>query len=546
MLSSTLRQFSIKQRLIVLNISALLGILVLFGITLSNTESNLYTLKKEENKHIVEVARSLVAHHYGLQQSGVLSEHEAQTAALAALQNLRFDKTNYFWVNDQTPTMIMHPIKPALDGKNIANVQDPNGKYLFKEMVATVQSSGSGFVDYQWPKPNSEVPADKISYVSGFSPWGWVIGSGMYLDDIEVFYNQLIWQLVLAITVIFSGLALFGWFISKSIMEPINNTCQDLIQISTGQWDLTKQFDETGKDEISVLIKHINMFTQKLHQTIQQMSSSSDNLYQSSANINQVTRLSKNLGDEQNNSVNLLVSDIDSIYASITDVSNSANDAHMLTKDAQMNTAAGNQSVNATLADIAELDTHIDSVNMVINQLASETQNIGTVLDVIRGIAEQTNLLALNAAIEAARAGEQGRGFAVVADEVRTLASRTSNSTAEIQTMIKSLQEGASAAVNAVQISKDVSAKTKEKAVIANQSLQAVNKLMADVMAQNERIVTSMRTQESAAGSLSAQVNSLADIAQKSVSSNEALSESSHALKTNGEQMQDVITQFKI
>jgi len=197
MLSSTLRQFSIKQRLIVLNISALLGILVLFGITLSNTESNLYTLKKEENKHSVEVARTLVAHHYGLQQSGVLSEHEAQTAALAALQNLRFDKTNYFWVNDQTPTMIMHPIKPTLDGKNIANVQDPNGKYLFKEMVDTVQSSGSGFVDYQWPKPNSEVPADKISYVSGFSPWGWVIGSGMYLDDIEVFYNQLIWQLVL-------------------------------------------------------------------------------------------------------------------------------------------------------------------------------------------------------------------------------------------------------------------------------------------------------------------------------------------------------------
>jgi methyl-accepting chemotaxis protein len=139
--------------------------------------------RAEKTRQLVQAAYGVIQHFHSEQLAGKLSEADAQRTAMAVIKSLRYDTSEYFWINDMEPRMIMHPGKPALDGTQIGAMADPNGKQLFIEMVDKVKREGGGFVDYMWPKLGSGQPVGKISYVQGFAPWGWVIGSGVYTDD---------------------------------------------------------------------------------------------------------------------------------------------------------------------------------------------------------------------------------------------------------------------------------------------------------------------------------------------------------------------------
>ena len=136
-------------------------------------------------RQTVELAHALIAYHHDEAKRGVYSMEEAQVRAKAALKPLRYSGSEYFWINDMQPRMVMHPIKPELDGKDLSQTKDPNGKALFVAFVDTVKANGSGFVEYMWPKPGADQPAQKLSYVKGFEPWGWVVGSGVYIDNVN-------------------------------------------------------------------------------------------------------------------------------------------------------------------------------------------------------------------------------------------------------------------------------------------------------------------------------------------------------------------------
>ena len=140
--------------------------------------------------HVVESAHGALVHFHALETSGKLSREQAQQQAVAAVKALRYEGSEYFWINDMHPTMIMHPIKPELDGKDLSATADPNGKKLFVEFVDEVKRNGAGFVAYYWPKPGADRPVPKISYVKGFAPWGWVIGSGIYVDDVDAEFRS--------------------------------------------------------------------------------------------------------------------------------------------------------------------------------------------------------------------------------------------------------------------------------------------------------------------------------------------------------------------
>ena len=161
-----------------------LCIALLCGAAGWQTYDRLFDAKRAELQHLAEVARSLVEKEHRRMVEGELPEAEAKASALAAVADLRYDGTNYFWINDMTPAMVMHPIKPKLDGKNLSSHTDPNGKHLFVEFVDVIRASGAGFVGYAWPRPGSDEPVAKESYVIGFAPWGWVIGTGVYVDDL--------------------------------------------------------------------------------------------------------------------------------------------------------------------------------------------------------------------------------------------------------------------------------------------------------------------------------------------------------------------------
>ena len=481
-----------------------------------------------------------------MQQKGELTKEQAQQKSLKIISNLRYDTNNYFWVNDYTPNMIMHPIKPQLNGKSVANVKDPDGKNLFVDMVNITRSKGKGFVYYKWAKPGFDEPVDKIGFVRGFTPWQWIIGTGTYLDDIDATFAEQRNRVILDSIVIALIIVGLSYIIGNSILLPTRSAANLMKDIAQGEGDLTNSLDNSGQDEISRLSTYFNDFTEKMRQSLQDVSKNTAQVLEHSEAIAGASDTTQSLIQSQNDITAQVATAMEQMTSQIKEVSDNASSAEQAANDARNNTSDGKQIISHTIDQMQSLSTNIDDVSNVVASLASESDNIGSVLDVIRGIAEQTNLLALNAAIEAARAGEQGRGFAVVADEVRTLANRTEQSTNEIQQMIQKLQTGAQEAVSAVKVSQDISVKTVEQTTKADDSLSEIDRLMEVISDMNTQIARATEQQSQAADEVNLRINDLAGMTDESLATTEQLSETSQQLKVSSNGMSEVVGRFKI
>lgn len=541
-----LRRFTIQQRLSMLVGLIIIGITMLVSFSLLTGYESLLSQKKSANKNLVESSYTIIEHFYSLEQQGSLSEEQAKKQALAVIGSLRYDKNNYFWINDFIPTMVMHPIKPQLNGKSVANVKDPDGTLLFINMVNVVKEIGQGFVPYKWEKPGFDKPVDKISFVKGFTPWQWIIGSGTYLDDIDTIFSKqrnMLMTVSLIITFIVIGLS---YIIGKSIILPTYYASSLMKDIAQGEGDLTCTLDDNGQDEISRLSRYFNEFTGKMRQSLQDVSENTSQVLGHAEAVSGASNTAQNLIQSQNDITVQVATAMEEMTSQIREVSDNANSAEQAANDARGNTSNGKEIISNTITQMQSLSSNIDNVSQVIASLASESDNIGSVLDVIRGIAEQTNLLALNAAIEAARAGEQGRGFAVVADEVRTLANRTEQSTNEIQKMIQKLQAGAQNAVSAVKVSQDISLQTVEQTAKADDSLSEIDRLMEVISDMNTQIARATEQQSQAADEVNLSINDLAGMTNESLATTEQLRETSQQLKVSSNGMSEVVGRFKI
>lgn len=228
---------SIGARIVLATLIATGCVVWLAASGIQATQTLLMQEKRLATRHLVETAHAVLAHFAALASSGRLTEPQAQQAALAAVRALRYDEREYFWINDMHPRMLMHPIRPELDGKDLTDNKDPTGKRLFVEFVETVRRSKEGFVDYQWPKPGQTEPVAKISYVKGFEPWGWVIGSGIYIDDV----NAAVWARVraqgLVVIALAIGSVIGGWLLRRSIARPIAAAVEVAQAIAGGKLD---------------------------------------------------------------------------------------------------------------------------------------------------------------------------------------------------------------------------------------------------------------------------------------------------------------------
>jgi len=211
-----------------------LGILVVKGLGLMELRKVMLEDRQVKTQHIVEAAHTVVKSFATKATAGVISVDEAKKSALKAVESMRYGGTEYFWVNDMNAVVLMHPIKPKLNGKNLADLKDKEGTRIFTEFVSTVKKDGAGFVGYLWPKPGFEEPVRKISYVKGFKDWGWVIGSGIYLDDVDTeFKSELIVSgSILAGTLLLAGL--FAFFIGRSITGPIQQITDSMEGLAQG------------------------------------------------------------------------------------------------------------------------------------------------------------------------------------------------------------------------------------------------------------------------------------------------------------------------
>ena len=542
---SSLRTLPISRRLWLILLSSIVMLLVLAGLMLQQIHGDLYKAKALKTRHVVESAMGVLKHFQGL-ESGGLAREDAQKQAMEVIRGLRYDQDDYFWINDMTPVMVMHPTNPKLEGQNLSGLKDPDGKFLFNEMVALAKQSGSGQVDYRWPKPGSAEPVPKISYVELFQPWGWILGSGIYVDDVQTEFREQALRAVGILVVITLLLAALVTLIARSIARPLDEAVSAMANIASGEADLTRSLDNHGRDELTALGGHFNAFTGKLRGVIGESLQAAGSLNEASQSLGEIAGNAQQHSQQQSQQMELVATAINEVSYAVQDVAKNAEHAASEVRLAEQQALQGQQNIDGSLRQIDQLSATIDQAVQVMQNLAQESTQIGSVLEVIRSIAEQTNLLALNAAIEAARAGEQGRGFAVVADEVRMLAQRTQQSTAEIQGMIERLQGNSEAAVKVINASSQASQQTVEQARQAGESLSQIAASLRNLTGLNASIASATLQQSHVVDDINHNVTQAATLAHENALAADHSSEASRHLGELAGQLNRLLGQFRV
>jgi methyl-accepting chemotaxis protein len=539
-----LRNIPISRRLWLILLTSILMLLTLAGLMLKQNHDDLHGAKALKTRHVVETVSGILRHFHNLEGQG-LDREQAQQRASAVIRELRYDRGDYFWIEDLDTRMVMHP-NANLEGKRMAGTRDPDGKALFDEMVTVANRDGSGLVHYRWPKPGSDMPLEKVSYVELFKPWGWIVGSGIYIDDVQVeFRRQLVQAFVIVMTIalLLSALILL---IARSIASPLAQVVNAMENIASGEADLTHNLDSRWRDELAAVSRHFNGFTSKLRSVIGQSVQTADSLDKASHSLGEIAGDSQRHSQQQSQQMELVAAAIHEVSYAVQEVAKNAEHAANEVRQADQQARQGQHNIDSSLRQIDQLSDTIGQAVDVIQSLAQESTQIGSVLEVIRAIAEQTNLLALNAAIEAARAGEQGRGFAVVADEVRLLAQRTQQSITQIQVMIERLQGNSQAAVKVINASSQAAQQTVEQARETGESLSQIITALRNLTQLNASMASATLEQSHVVEDINQNVIRAASLAHENALAADQSNEASQKLRQLAGQLNGLLGQFRV
>jgi len=374
-----------------------------------------------------------------------------------------------------------------------------------------------------------------------------VVGQIVTLNDYtQSFAEQSSFNLMAYLSValiIVSAMVVLFWYMNRSL-SPLQQAVSSLKRVADG--DLTTAISVSGNDEIGQLEQAMHSTTTQLHEIVQGINDITDKLSTAAGSMSEITTTTRGGVEQQKSGVEQVATAMNEMTATVQEVARNAAGAADAAQNADAESQTGHAEVQRTVESIDTLANGLEHARQVLQELQSGTENISSILDVIRGISEQTNLLALNAAIEAARAGEQGRGFAVVADEVRTLASRTQQSTQEINGMIQQLQTGVGDAVEAMATSHERANDTVKQASLAGQSLESITRAVATINEMNLMIATGAEEQSAVAEEINRNVVEINQIADMTAAGAQHTAQSSDELSSLADNLKQVVGQFKV
>jgi methyl-accepting chemotaxis protein len=483
---------------------------------LLNLRSTLLEEKELKTRHVVETAYGVVEHFYNLSKEGKLSANEAKSTAVTILKGLRYEKEEYFWINDMRPYMVMHPYKPELDGKDLSGFTDPKGNKLFVNFVEKVKSQKAGFVHYLWPKPGMKEPVPKISYVQGFEPWGWVIGSGIYIDDVNQAFWSRVWLYALLIMGIIGGICAVSWVVAHGL----NNGLMAVLS-ATGKaegGDLTARVALDSRDELGQMGQALNRMLEGFHDSMQQVQQAANHTASASQQLAAGGEQLSSGAQEQASSLEETAASLEEMTSTVKQNADNARQANQLAVSAREGAEKGGTVVKKAVASM--------------EMITRSSKQIAEIIITIDEIAFQTNLLALNAAVEAARAGEQGRGFAVVASEVRALAQRSAAASKEIKALIT-----------------DSVGKVEEGARLVNESGENLMGIVGGVKKVADLIAEiTAASQEQAQGivQVNKAVMQMDTVTQQNAAQTEELNSTAQTLAAQAEELSAQVARFKL
>jgi methyl-accepting chemotaxis protein len=589
-----MRKFSIAARLYML---VGLAIAIFAGVMTFALNYSFSELEAERKAGLAQMDATAIAifkKYHALETAGTMKREEAQKAAADVISSMRYGGSGYFWINDMHPTMVMHPIKPELNGKDLSQNKDPNGKFLFVEFVNTVKASGEGFVDYYWPKPGADAPVLKYSHVVGFEPWGWIVGTGVYADDLAALYWQnALWA---AVATVAGALVIIGiaFAIVRSVVGPLGRVKAQMAAVAEEQSGV-EITDQVFNDEAGDMAKALVVLRDSVEERRQMRGREASQQQAIESERRQREEGARATAEQQDHAIRSLgqgleklaagdltvtLDDIGDNYAKLRDDFNAAaaslhdviqaiagssavvnesadsiGDAtNMLARRTEQQAASLEETAGALAEITATVQTAADRATeasrmveqtktsagrsgaivrdavTAMGRIEESSSRIGQIISVIDEIAFQTNLLALNAGVEAARAGEAGRGFAVVAQEVRELAQRSATAAREIKTLI---QNSASEVEGGVALVRST-----------GEALVEIEGLVNQVNDQVAQITTAAREQATGLKEINHSVNEMDQMTQKNAAMVEETSAASQTLVTESDTLRTLLAKF--
>jgi len=392
-----MRSKSIRFRIFTLIGFLLLPVCILVQFFILPTfEEKIYEGKHANTRYAVEIALGTINKFYKDFKDNKISEEVAKTEALKAIKDLRYNEKEYFWINDMLPKMLMHPINEKLIGKDLGQNKDAKGKFLFVEMVDIVKKDKAGFLNYYWERPGETVPVPKISYIQGFEPWGWIIGTGVYVDDVAAEVSQMtikIWTVLISVMAFAAVLiTLFSSYLTKTLINVSSKIANGAQAFRDSSFSINESSQEVSN----------------------RTDSSAAALQQTSASLEEISCMIKKSTDNMST-------------------------LQEIAKTSKSNVNTGKQSLQEMISSLNTISENNKNINHQVETSNNEISNIVNLINeisdktkIINDIVFQTKLLSFNASVEAARAGENGKGFAVVAEEVGNLAAMSGKASEEI------------------------------------------------------------------------------------------------------------------
>ncbi|ABN60170.1 methyl-accepting chemotaxis sensory transducer [Shewanella baltica OS155] len=557
--SSSMSNFSLRNKLLLLSLFPLiLTLCILMTVSyyveqsaladeVTTFRTKLIGERKTQIKEATEIAAGIVQYQLSLKENGNVNQ---------ALRDIRFGSSGYFFIYDSQGKNLFHAVMPNLEGQNKIDMTDPRGTKIIVGLLDAAKR-GDGNFSFYFQKPNTNEQIEKIGYSMMIPGTDWMLGTGAYIDDIDAVVEdyratvteQMIdksYAILLIALLLAAMTAVVILATAQRMVAPIKNMADNLNDIAKGEGDLTKRLTVKGEDEIAQLGQSFNLFVDKLQTIIGDVANATAKVKSAANAIHDQTKVMSSQLISHNNETDQVVTAITEMSATASEVAQNTTQVAEATHAATGDVANAQRCVDASLEEISALMAQINNAAGNIQSLSEQSKKINNVLSVIGGIAEQTNLLALNAAIEAARAGEQGRGFAVVADEVRNLASRTQSSTLEINEMLSELHKLVALAVKTMEESQQSCVRSVDSSRAISESLGSVTSAVTAINDMSTQIATAATEQSSVTEEINRNVFAIQEIVNELLHSSEDAARVSQTVSQEGINLGKLVGQFKI